>query len=140
MPLEQSGVSHIGSVYLTSDATVTGMWTYVEWSDWSSRTKKVKSVVYGLDSPPTPYVSRVGTGAKGYMTLRIPSCTAALYDALIALIAGGTHYTAVLYHAQLGTVSRDVEVLDVIAPEDAQWADGDPVENVTVRLVSFGAV
>jgi hypothetical protein len=138
VPLTQAAVSRIGSVYLTQDATASGAWAYVDWSDWSSKTKKVKSVAYGLDA--TPRVSRIAVGAKGPMTLKIPSCTSALYAALEPLIANGSHYTAVLHHAQKGTISRDVEVLDVIAPADAQWAAGDPVEEVTVRLMSFGAV
>lgn len=137
MPLTQAAESKIGSVYLTATGLTGGMWTYVEWSDWSSRTKKVKSVVFGLEG--SPFTSRIALGASGYVTLKIPSCTSALYTALLGLIAGGTHYTAVLVHAQKGTVNLEVEVLDVIAPADAQWASGDPVEEVTVRLLSYGS-
>jgi hypothetical protein len=138
MPLvDQSPLSKIGSVFFSSDATSGGQWTLVNWTDWSSRTKKVKSTVYGLDG--APFVSQSGLGAKGRMTLHIPSCYVALYNALRALANGTTHHTALLYHPTLGTISRDVVVIDVITTEDDQWTSDHPIPNVYVRLESFGA-
>lgn len=138
MPLlDQSPLSKIGSVYLSSDATSGGQWTLVNWPDWSSRAKKVKSTVHGLDG--TPYVSQAGLGAKGRMTLHIPSCYVALYNALRGLADGVSHYTAVLYHPTLGTVSRDVAVIDCLTTEDEQWTSDHPIPNVYVHLESFGA-
>lgn len=137
MPLSLVTPSTIGSAYLTDTAAAGGVPVWVEWTDWSSRTKKVKSVAFGLDG--YPYVSRVGVGQKGYMTLVIPSCPQALYSALQAFVNDGTQRTATLYHATLGTVARTVEVLDVLAPADEQFVSGEPVENVTVRMVAFAA-
>ena len=138
MPLLQATPpSSIGSVYLTGDATSSGAWCLVEWTDWSSRTKKVKTNTPAWDG--TPHLSTAGVGAKGQISLRIPSCTSTLYSSLLALANTRTHYTATLKHAQLGTVSREVEVVDVVSLDDnKQDIAGDPVENVTVRLMSFG--
>lgn len=136
MPLLTASPSHIDTVYLTADGLVTGNPCRVWWQDWSSRTKKVKTPSYGLDG--TPYLTNTGVGSKGLVTLLIPWCPSALYTLLKAQANTTTHYAAVFYHAQLGTKSITVEVMDVIAPQDEQWASGDPVENVTVRLMSYG--
>jgi hypothetical protein len=136
VPLTQSSPSSIGTVYLTDDATISGAWTWVEWSDWASRGKKAKATDFALDG--TPHVTTTGVGVKGFITLEIPSCPAALYTALETLANTTTHYTATLYHAQKGTVTREVEVLSISAPADEQWEAGDPVENVTVRCVAYG--
>lgn len=136
MLLNQSPLSKIGSVFLSSDATTNGTWTYVELVDWSSAGKKANSVAYGLDG--TPYVSTVALGVKGLRTLLIPSCTSTLYAALRALTPA-THYTAVFYHPT-GTFSWDVQVIAVVSPLDDQWQSGDPVKDLTVRIVVHGAV
>ena len=136
MPLLTASNSHIDTVYLTADGTNTGAPARVFWQDWSSRTKKVKTPSYGLDG--TPYLTNTGVGSKGLVTLIIPWCSSTLYGLLKAQANTTTHYAAVFYHAQLGTKSITVEVIDVIAPADEQWRSGDPVENVTVRLMSYG--
>lgn len=136
MLLNQSPLSKIGTVYLSDDATITGAWTYVELSDWSSASKKANSVAYGLDG--TPFVSVVSIGVKGMRTLQIPSCTSTLYAALRAL-APATHYTATLYHPT-ATLSWDVQVVSVVSPVDDQWQAGDPVKDVTVKMVVHSAV
>lgn len=136
MPLLTASNSHIDSVYFTHDGTNSGNPVRAWWRDWSSRTKKVKTPAYGLDG--TPYVTNTGVGSKGLVTLFMPWCPAALYTLLKAQANTTTHYAATFYHAQLGTKNLYVEVLDVIAPDDEQWASGDPVENVTVRLMSYG--
>ena len=123
-------------MFLSSDATTNGTWTYVEVVDWSSAGKKANSVTYGLDG--SPFVSTVALGVKGTRTLLIPSCISPLYAALRALTPA-THYTAVFYHAT-GTFSWDVQVVAVTSPVDDQWASGDPVKDVTVRLVVHGTV
>jgi len=129
-------LSKIGSVYLSDDATTNGNWTYVELSDWSSAGKKANSVQFGLDG--TPYVSTVGLGVKGYRTLFIPSCTSTLYAALRA-ITPATHSTAVLYHPT-GTLSWDVQIVSVTSPVDDQWRSGDPVKDLTVKMVVHSTV
>lgn len=136
MLLNQSPLSKIGTVFLSDDATTNGNWTYVELSDWSSAGKKATSVQFGLTGK--PFVSTVGIGVKGYRTLSIPSCTSTLYSALRALV-GATHYTAVLYHPT-GTFSWDVQVINVTSPVDDQWASGDPVKDLVVKLVVHGTV
>ena len=123
-------------MFLSSDATTNGTWTYVEVVDWSSAGKKANSVTYGLDG--SPFVSTVALGVKGTRTLLIPSCTSTLYAALRALTPA-THYTAVFYHAT-GTFSWDVQVVAVTSNVDDQWASGDPVKDVTVRLVVHSTV
>lgn len=132
--LNQSPLSHIGTVYISSDATASGEWTRVEFLD--TRTKKIKSVVRGCGSG-KPYVSIFGDGAKGSITLVIGSCYQALYDALKTLQQSAAHSTAVFYHAR-GTRSLEVEVLSISVPDDTQWQAGDPVEGVRVQLLSYG--
>ena len=136
MLLNQSPLSKIGTVFLSSDATTNGTWTYAELSDWSSAGKKANSVQFSLDG--TPYVSTVPLGVKGPRTLSIPSCTSTLYAALRALTPA-THYTAVLYHPT-ATLSWDVQVIAVTSPVDDQWASGDPVKDLTVRFVVHSTV
>lgn len=138
MPLLTTpSISHIDTVYFTSDGTITGNPCRVWYRDWSSRTKHIKTPSYGLDG--TPYLTNTGIGLKGPVTLLFEWMPAALYTLIRALANTSTHYATVLYHAQLGTLAIDCEVRDLIAPDDEQWAVGDPVQNVTVQLMSYGA-
>ena len=123
-------------MFLSSDATTNGTWTYVEVVDISSAGKKAVSAQYGLDG--TPYLSVVALGVKGIRTLLIPSCTDTLYQALRALTPA-THYTFVGYHPS-GTLSLDVQVMSTTSPVDDQWRAGDAWKDVTVKLLVHGAV
>ena len=136
MLLNQSPLSHVDAVYLSDDATITGQWVYCELPDFSSAGKKAVSATFGLDG--TGYLSVVALGVKGYRTILIPSCTETLYDALRAL-APTTHRTAVLYHPSQ-TFSWDVQVISTTSPIDDQWRAGDPLKDVTVKLMVHGTV
>lgn len=137
MPLlNVSPLSSFGSVYISSDGTVTGTWAFAELLDWSSSGRKAKSMQYGLDG--TPYVSTVALGVKGRRRLFIPSCPITLYNALKALETS-SHETATLKHASLGTVVWEVDILAVVTTVDDAWATTDPVRDVNVDFAVFGA-
>lgn len=134
--LNQSPLSHIDSLYLSDDATVTGNWTYCEVPDISSAGKKAVSVTFGLDG--TGFANIVPIGVKGYRSIFIPSCTNTLYQALRGLSVA-THRTFTGYHPS-GTLSWDVQVLSTTSPYDDQWRAGDLWKDVTVKLLVHGTV
>lgn len=137
MLLNVTPLSSFGSVYISSDGTVTGTWCFAELTTWSSATRKAASAQFGLDG--TPYVSKIALGVKGVQNLFIPSCPIALYTALKALETA-THETAALKHSSLGNVSWDVDVLSVLATGDDAWIGTDPVKDVNVRFAVFGTI
>jgi hypothetical protein len=132
--LNQSPLSKIGSVFLSSTALSSGEWTKVDLLD--QRVKKIKSVARGCGTG-KPFVSIFGDGAKGPLVLTIASCYQALYDALKTLANSPLVYAAVLYHPRQ-TLSLDVEVMALSIVGDEQWISGDPVEGVRVVLESHG--
>lgn len=150
MPLQRNNVSsitgHSLDVYFTDDNTALGDPAWVDWRDWGTRPNPFRSEAEAVSGLTTVYTRSVGT--KGRITLVIPSCPQRVYDALRAAknATPGSPFLLTAYHPTLGPVTpvtRNVEYLDVTAepavgPEGGQWENGDPIEDVTIRLRSHG--
>lgn len=132
--LIRTSPSSFGTAYFTHDATSTGDPAEVDWVDFW-RMKKTHTPKYGDDG--TPFVATVGTGAKGPITLVIPSCPQALWTALDSPLNGTSHSTLTLKHPQLGTKAYEAQLISRIAGQDWQLESGDPALDVTLRFVAF---
>lgn len=133
----QSPEGFIGSIWLSDDTLETGRWVEVLWNNWAQESKKGKSVKYGADR--TPYISIRGFGAKRTIILEIPSCPQALYEALVTLQSADVWYDCEFPHPVLGTKTFEAQVMSVTTSGDTAYDGDDPVENVTVVLVSRSA-